>query len=454
MTGMPYFRSASRELTSLIARVRGSMLISGSIVSMAVRVVGMTIGFGSHVLLSRVLGASAYGSYVIALGWAMIFAVVARLGLDNVALRFATNYREEGRVGDFRGFKQFSLLSILAISCLFAILGFAAKAIGLPWLADVSIAMLAWTALLTATLAFLGWYAALMRTAHKIFLGQAYEQLLRPVLLVAAVGVMLLAGFRLTASGAMALTFVSALAALVGIALHSRRYFAAMRGEKARYVERRAWLSMGWVLLMMSIAQEAINQFEVILLGLMATATDAAHFSAAARLASLAPFALAAIGAVSGPMIASAHRRSDQAELARIARNAARFALVFAVAIAVALTLFGRWMLGAFGPSFVVAYPSMLVLLIGGLVNAGTGAVAYLLSLTAHHKVALRIILGGLVLSAAANAVLIPLLGILGSAIASTAVVSYWNLAMIWSVRRLLGIDASAIGRKPRGTER
>ena len=443
-------RMLGHGVRRLIAGLRGSVLVSGSIVSMAVRVAGMAIGFGSHILLSRALGASAYGSYVIALGWVMILAVVTRLGLDNVALRFATNYREEGRVGDFRGFKQFSLLSILAISCLIAIIGFAAKLLGVSLLKDVSLEMLAWTALLTATLAFLGWYAVLMRTAQQIFLGQAYEQLLRPALLVSAVGAMLLAGQRLSAPGAMALTFGSALVALVGIALHSRRYFAAMRGEKARFVEYRAWLSMGWVLLIMTIAQEAINQFEIILLGVMATATDAAHFSAAARLASFVPFALAGIAAVSGPMIASAHRRADQAELARISRTAARFSLAFGAIIAVMLVLFGRAMLAAFGPSFVVAYPSMLVLLIGGLINAGTGTVAYLLALTAHHGLALKIILGGLLLSALANFILIPLFGILGSALASTAVVSYWNLAMIWFVRRHVGIDASAFAVRPR----
>ena len=136
--------------------------------------------------------------------------------------------------------------------------------------------------------------------------------------------------------------------------------------------------------------------------------------------------------------------------LARIARIAARFSLAFGVVIAVMLILFGRAMLAAFGPSFVVAYPSLLVLLIGGLINAGTGTVAYLLALTAHHGLALRIILGSLALSAVANAILIPLLGILGSAIASTIVVSYWNLAMIWFVRRHVGIDASAFAVRPR----
>ena len=440
-------------LGALIARMRGSMLISGAAVSMAVRVAGMAIGFGSHILLSRLLGASDYGSYVIALGWVMILAVVARLGLDNVALRFATNYREEGRASDFRGFKRFSLLSILAVSCLIAMVGFAAKLLGLPWLDNVSFAMLAWTASLTAALAFLGWYAVLLRTAHQIFLAQAYEQLLRPALLVAAVGLVLLAGIKLSATGAMALTFATALAALVGIVLHSRRYFVAMRGDDMLFTEGREWLAMGWVLLMMAICQEAVNQFEIILLGLLARSTDAAHFSAPARLASFVPFALAAIVSVSGPMIASAHRRSDQAALARIAKISARFALIFAVAIAVVLIVFGRWMLAALGPSFVVAYPALLVLLIGGLVNAATGAVGYFLALTANHVTALRILLGALILSLVANAILIPSLGIMGGAIASTAVVSYWNLAMIWSVRRRLGIDASAIGLSPRRPE-
>ena len=437
------------RLGRMFETARNSPLVSGSFVSMSARVVGMIVAFGSHILLSRVLGPTAYGSYVIALGWALVFAIFARLGLDNAVLRFATIYREEGQASEFRGLKRLSLGLILAVSMGLALCLLIAKLLNAAWLEAVPPAMLLWVATLVAALACLGWYSALIRTAHRILAAQAYEQILRPALLVVAVGVVALAGITLTSSGAMMLTFAATLAALVGIALHSRKYFSQLRHGPVTFHDRNAWLSMGWMLMLMSLFQEAMNQIEIILLGVLASATDAAHFSAAARLASFVPFGLVAIVTVSAPIIASAYRRGDQVELAHVAKIAARFAFLFAMGVTVVLALIGQSALAAFGPTFVQAYPALMILLVGGLVNAFTGAVAYMLSMTVHQKAALVIVSVAMLISGVANLLLIPRFGIVGSAMASTAAVCFWNLAMLVVVRRRLGVDSSAIGLAP-----
>lgn len=430
----------------------GSPLITGAITSMSARVVGMILALASHVLLSRVLGPTAYGSYVIALGWALVFAVFARLGLDHVVLRFATIYREEGQASEFRGLKRFSLWSILAVSIGLALCLLVAKLLNPAWLETVPPPMLLWVATLVAAVACLGWYSALIRTAHRILAAQAYEQILRPALLVVSVGAVALAGMTLTAAGAMMLTFVATLVALVGIALHSRKYFSQFDHGEATFHDRKAWLSMGWMLMLMSLFQEAMNQLEIILLGVLASATDAAHFSAAARLSSLVPFGMVAIVTVSGPMIASANRRSDHSELAYIAKITARFSVAFAIIVSAILAIVGKVALAAFGSTFIEAYPALLILLVGGVINAFTGSVGYYLLMTGKQAAALKIIAGSLLVSAALNTLLIPGYGIVGSAIASAVAVSFWNLSMLIYVRRVLGIDASAIGLKAKSS--
>ena len=89
-----------------------------------------------------------------------------------------------------------------------------------------------------------------------------------------------------------------------------------------------------------------------------------------------------------------------------------------------------------------------MILLVGGVINAFTGSVGYYLLMTGKQAAALKIIAGSLLVSAALNTLLIPGYGIVGSAIASVVAVSCWNLSMLIYVRRVLGIDASAIGLK------
>jgi len=137
-------------------------------------------------------------------------------------------------------------------------------------------------------------------------------------------------------------------------------------------------------------------------------------------------------------------------ELARIARLNARFSIIFASAMALALATAGKWALGLFGPGFEADYPALLILLAGGLVNSFTGSVVYLLMMTGHQRAALWIMAGALGLSIAANIILIPLYGVTGSAIASALALAGWNIAMVIHVRRRIGVDATALGRPVR----
>lgn len=421
-------------------------ILRGGLVSMSVRVCGLGLAFLSQILLSRMLGASQYGSYVIALGWAMVLAILARLGLDNSALRFATIYREEGRAADFRGLVAFSLTAISGLSFLIAAVLLTAKHIGLVPLQPIDWPLIMGVASLVLGSALLGWLSILIRTANRIFASQFYEQVLRPTLLIFAVAATVLAGRALDASRAMILTSATVAIATVGIAFHVRTAFSSVAPARPSFEHRREWLSVSWVLFLIAAIQEVLNQIDLILLGILGNATQAAHFAAAWRVASLVPFGLVAMATVSGPLIASAHNRGDLGELARIARVNARFSTLFAVILAVLLAIAGRTLLGLFGPGFDGAFPALLILLGGGLVNSFTGSVGYYLILTGHQKGALAIILVALALSATLNILLIPRFGAVGSAIASASALSFWNLAMLIYARRAIGIDASAIG--------
>jgi O-antigen/teichoic acid export membrane protein len=416
---------------------------------MAVRVTGLAVAFLAHVVLSRVLGASEYGHYVIALGWAMVLVLPARLGLDNSVLRFATVYREQGRMGDLRGLIFFSLAAIALTSLSIAATLLLARGVGLGPLRPISSTLLTGVALLIPFSALIGWLSSLVRTANRIFASQFYDQVLRPLLFIAAIGVVVLTGRRLDAGSAMVLTAATVGIAAVGLAIYTRAAFAGLSAARISFARRHEWLSVSWILFLTAAVQELLNQVDIILLGLVADATQAAHFAAAWRLASLVPFGLIAIATVSAPLIASAHSRGDLGELARIVRLNARFASLSALILALALGISGRFALTLFGPGFEAAYPTLLILLAGGLVNSFTGSVGYCLTLTGHQREALIILIAALVLSILLNLLLIPALGATGSAIASTAALSFWNLTMAVYVRRRIGVDATAIGRPP-----
>jgi O-antigen/teichoic acid export membrane protein len=421
-------------------------LLVGSAVSLALRVGGVALGYVAHVLLSRSLGVQGYGQYVILLGWALVLTLPTRLGMDNSALRYSTVYLEAGRHGALRAFLRFGAFSILVAA---AVVALGMIVVGRTAGGSNAVALL-WAAALIPPLALLGFASALLRTARRIFASQFYDQALRPAVLIMLIGAAALGGTRLTAASGMMLTALAAAIALVAILIDLWRSFAFLRPVQPDYQEWRSWYAVAIPLLAISIAQELLNQLEILIIGYLGDARMAGLFSAAWRLASLMPFGLQALAIIGAPMIASAYHRNDQGEMFHVARLNARIGLGFAALVAVPVIAAGPWLLGIFGPEFRAAYPALVILTVGGAVNAFTGVVAYFLTLTGRERMALAIFAGALAISLLLNVILIPRLGVIGAAIASSSALAFWNLAMLAYVRRVMGIDASAVGLKPR----
>jgi O-antigen/teichoic acid export membrane protein len=406
----------------------------------------MALSYAANILISRSIGLHGYGQYVVALGWALVLVLPARIGFDNSSLRFVTVYLERNESGRLRGFIAAAALAVTAASVLMAGV---MLAIGITTLNDSARETSAWAALLIPPIALLGVFSPMMRAAQKIFASQFYDQMLRPLFIIAGLALFAGMGRKPNAGGAMMLTTIAAAGALVFLLLQFRQVYGPAIRAQADFGSWRPWFALSIPLFVIGAMQELMNQMEIILLGGLADARQAGLFAASWRLASLTPFALIALTSVSGPMIASAWHRAATAELHQISKLVARLGLGFAAAMALVLVVGGRWLLGLFGPEFSVAYPVLLVLLAGGIVNAFTGIVGYLLTLTGRERPALVIFGGALVVSVGLNLLLIPLWGAVGAAIASTSALSAWNLAMLFYVRRTMGIDASALALAP-----
>lgn len=422
-------------------------IVGGSVVSIGIRVAGVGLSYAANIWLSRLLGVSGYGQYAIALGWALVLILPARMGFDYSALRYVTLYREWGDIAALRGFVRTSIASVAGFSVLIAVM----MVLIAPAITnEVPVLTFAAAATLVAPLAVVGILAVTMRIAGQYFASQFYDQVMRPAAIILLIGPYSLLIPNLSSPAAMVLTAIAAWVCLGALGVHFRSTFADVWTVKPRFTDMRKWFTLSLPLLGVTVAQELLNQLEVILLGTLADARSAGLFAAASRLVSLMTFALAAFGIVSGPMIASAYHRHDFKELQYITTFTTRLGLPFAAGVAVVLFVAGKPLLALFGPEFQTAYVPLLVLVGGGLVNAFTGIVVYLATLTGRERSALAIFLSAVALSLGLNLLMIPRLGVVGAAVASSAALSFWNLVMLIYVRKTLGIDASAYGLKSR----
>ena len=424
----------------------GRIILHGAGISMTVRIAGIALSYAANILISRTLGLEGFGAYAIALSWALVLTLPAKAGFDISALRYASVYLEKQNFSALRGFVRLATAAIVGVSLVVAALILVAGSRLIP----VDASTRAWSAALVLPLALLAFYSVVMRTARRIVNAQVYEQVLRPALIIAGLGAAAISRIRLSLSSAMGLTTIAATISVLALMFWTRRALSQARSHKPSYDHWREWLIVSAPMLVLGVVQELMNQVDIILLGHLANARETALFAASWRLASLVPFALAALATMAGPLIAGAYERGARDELHRVSSIVARLGFVFALMSAMFLYVLAKPLLSLFGRGFVQGSPVLAVLLLGGIVNAFTGVVAYLLTLTGRERQGLAIFAGALALSVGLNLLLIPPFGAIGAAVASSTAMAAWNFTMLFYVRRTIGIDASALALAPR----
>ena len=126
----------------------------------------------------------------------------------------------------------------------------------------------------------------------------------------------------------------------------------------------------------------------------------------------------------------------------------ARLVLAFNLSLTLIFVSLGKYLLTrVFGPEAIDAYPSLLILLIGQVVNSFIGSVGFLLNMTGHEKDVMKAIGFSTLLNIILTFILTPILGIIGTAFSISLTLIISQIAMFFIVKKRLGIISSIFGK-------
>jgi len=188
-----------------------------------------------------------------------------------------------------------------------------------------------------------------------------------------------------------------------------------------------------------------MRQADILLVGFLTDARSAGIYGAATRIARLTSLGLNASNFVVAPMISAAYANGQTDTLRQVVRKAGWFIVLLTIPACFVLILGGQFVLGLFGPAFREAYPALVILLVGQIVNAMTGCVGFLMNMTRLEKQAAVVQGTALVCSVALGVILIPRMGTRGAAIASSTAIILTNLSMLYLVITRLKVDPSIL---------
>lgn len=436
------------RLRGLDGRGLVGTLVRGASVFLSISIAGTGITFLLHVLLARLLGSDSYGQYAYAVNWMAILVLGSQLGYQHASVRYVSQYNAQDDVAGLAGFLRTSARDVLIGSFATAVVILVGVEIA-DRFASVEASMLnamRMLALLVPAMGITAVWSGRLRGFKAVSASQVPSAIVQPTVFAA---IMLAATFVGTMQpGAAFAVGAHAASALIAFAISfvllARLLATRDRGEPRRD-GRAEWRSVARSFMAVTSVQIARNRLGILIVGYYHVAAEVGFFTSAKRIATLAIFGLTAVAAWASPMISEYHASGRQQELQRLARIAAWCTTGFSVPATLVIAFFGEEILGLFGPAFRVAYEPLLIIAVGQLVNAVTGPVGYLLTMTGNQSLSVRIEATTAATAIVLCLVLVPRYGLLGAAWADAIANVFRNLALYVAVWRRLGIRASIV---------
>ena len=421
------------------------ILIAGSVSTFAVKIVGAVLTFVTQILLARMLGANEYGIFAYATSWLIVLAIFAQLGMRDSLIRFIPEYEVQGKPGLLRGVIHFAALRVFIAGAIISLLGIIALWVWQDLLESNKFVALAIMLFVLPLHALNRIVESGLRGFHRAAVAVMPENIIRPFILCMTCGIIFLVFERLFAWQA----WICYLAAICAAFMFGSWLLYRVIPHEVHNVEplydSKKWFMISLPMLMMSSMNVVLNQSSVIILGFFVSESEIAKYAACTKIVILVSFALTSVNYVIGPMISRLYYSNKKLELQKMLTLAARGIFVITLFVFLFLIMWGKFILGLFGPLFVQGYLALIILLCGQIVNALAGSVALLMNMTGQQNKAAQILFITVTLSLIANFLLIPRYGSTGAAVATAVSTGMWNILMLIFVVKKLKINPTII---------
>ncbi len=412
-----------------------------AVVAFAVRVTSAALLYLMQIVLARWMGSFEYGIYVFIWTWVLVLGGLSSIGLNLVVIRLVPEYREQGKLALLRGLKRGTNLAAFSIGTALAVFGLLGLWLFEPYVANYYILPL-YLALICVPIYALGDMQDGFGRAQA-WMGTALipPYVLRPLLVLGAMALAHAIGLPMkatTAAGAAVVaTWVAALLQFTLIASNMAKTIPAGPREYAWPV----WIKMSLPLFVICACELALQNVDVLIVSSFLTPKDVGIYFAAAKTMSLIMFVHYAVGSAVANRFSALNARGDREGLEGFVRDAVNWTFWPSLLAAMVILALGQPLLWLFGPEFTSGYPVMIILVVGFLFRSAIGPSEFLLNMLGQQTACATVLVTTAILNLVLNLLLVPWLGLVGAAMATSTSLLVTALLQYTVARRRLGLD-------------
>ncbi|MBM7333634.1 polysaccharide biosynthesis C-terminal domain-containing protein [Alloalcanivorax marinus] len=411
----------------------------------AMKMASIPLGVIVSIVLARSLSISDFGKYTYIMALLQVFVLPLTGGIPQLLTREVAGFKHEKDWGGYRGLFRVSHLWV-AVFSIIIVLAFILAKNTRPSLLDYN----QWKLLSIAILIIPVMGLNAVRNGIIKGLGYpSYSELpgnfIQPTVLLAVLFAFIfyldLTVERAIKAQVISYTVTFFIATIIFLFIKPK----IRKSEKAVF-RIKEWGSALVPFTFIALMSTFSAQVGILLLGLLGTHEQVAAMRIGERGAQFVVLSLAIVNLVISPYIVKAFKSGNKKELQKLAKYTARGALFVAAPLAIVLIIFGKEIVTLlFGGEYAGAsYWPLAILCVGQVVNVYCGSVGNLLSMSGHERDTLVGQSLSLIVSMLLCVILIPIFGAVGAATGVSIGLITWNILLMFSVSKRLGIKSSA----------
>jgi O-antigen/teichoic acid export membrane protein len=423
----------------------------GGAVAFLFKTISTGLAFVNQVILARILGAGGIGEVLLAISVVKIFGLIGKFGMEEAMMRFVPSYAERKDEARLKGTLSFALCFSLIMSTVLAVVVWScSKLISINMFHSEGLSrLLPFAAVAIPVSVLYEVMGGIMKGFKETIRALLPQFIISPIVRIV---LFLYLSFQVSDPlYAIAAYIAGEIFALI-LAITFLRTKTLGIKTADHNIEYKKILDVAYTMIFTGFGVYLFTQADLWIIGMLTSTEEVGIYGVAAKLVTLIAFPLGAFSAIIPTLIASIHISGDLNELRRVVRESSRWILSVAMPIMLILILEGDIILKyVFGEKFVYGYTALLILIIGQVINAGSGLVGYFMQMTGKHKAYMKIMIFFSITNIILNFLLVPRFGINGAALSTAfclaminivSVFVVYNRSFVLTLARGLGFDA------------
>lgn len=415
-------------------------LLKGSSISLFLKVFGMLLNYLAMLFITNQYGAAEWGIYSLCITVLSIAILLPKFGFDTALVRIITELITHKNHTEIKKVIIKSIIISFLISCLvIIILNLFSNTLVYdilnqedikPYVKPISYAVLPMVAVVMISAIFQAFKKTVMFMLFQATLINFFFLIL---LLIYSVTDRHVEIFTLYFYSVCIVMVLGILSTILFLKTNSK---TSVSGKSYSFkdisnISLPMMLSSSFALLM--------GWTDIIMLSYYKTAEDIGIYNSSLKLAALSGITLIAINAITTPKFVEFYATRDFDGLKDIVKKSTKLIFFATTPILFVLILFSKQILRLFGEEFESGYFALIVLCIAGFINSISGSVGYIMQMTDQQKTYQNVIMLSFFINLLLNFMFIPVYGFNGAAIASSISMVFWNVCLVFIIKRKFG---------------